>query len=80
MKDKWAKAKKAGFKNLSQAKLAKNPMKMVLTCDDCTDRPKWLLEDLDFTFQSKQKLCNRHFFLFTNKFQKWFIEDKIELV
>lgn len=45
-------------------------------CCDCKDRPTYLLKDISFGVRGK-RLCNRHFYLFSKKFEKWFLEDKI---
>lgn len=76
MKDKWAKAKKAGVKNLAQVKDRTNrPVMPFDVCVDCEERPTFEVRQITFT--GTRKLCNRHFYLFAEKYKKWFLEDEV---
>ena len=80
MKDKWKKAKEAGFKNLTQLKLARKDKEFFKDqdkCNDCIERPKFEVKQLDFN--EAIKLCNRHFYLLAKKHERWFLEDLISL-
>ena len=68
---------------MSKKKVAKAEQKKIdeiigdKTCNDCKERPQFEITQLDFS--SKEKLCNRHFYLFSKKFTKWFLEDVLTL-
>jgi len=48
-------------------------------CLDCKKRPVYRIIDLGFGDPTPMNLCNRHFYLFSKRFEKWFLQDKVEL-
>lgn len=48
-----------------------------MICEDCIERPRFHLKDTLLTTTIDAQLCNRHFYLFSKKFEKWFLENEI---
>ena len=48
-----------------------------MICEDCIDRPRFYVKDMFLSTTMDAQLCNRHFYLFAKKFEKWFLEDEL---
>lgn len=69
------KPKKSKKKKEELSKFARDFIKRARVCEDCKECPAFKVGQMGVG--STEELCKRHFYLFTEKFKKWFLEGLI---